>query len=115
MGVDQEWGGPKGPRFLPAPPFLTQIDAHGKPSLSVGIIMPGKSTMESIFILRLMVEKQRAAKRRLNLGFVDVENAYDVALRSKLWDALRKNGVGSGYIRKVQGIYRGARTMVNTA
>lgn len=39
----------------------------------------GHFTMESIFSVRQMVEKLRAAKRSLRLGFDDVEKAYDLS------------------------------------
>lgn len=57
--------------------------------------MLGRSTMELNFILRQIVEEHRATKRRVHVACVDLKNAYDLALMSKIWDAMRCHEVHS--------------------
>ena len=38
--------------------------------------MPGKSTMDAIFALRMMIEKYREGQKELHCVFIDLKKAY---------------------------------------
>jgi len=76
--------------------------------------MPGRSTMEAIYLLRRVMEQYRADKKDLHLVFIDLENVYDRVLREILWKALKKKGVRIAYIRVINDMYEGASTSART-
>ena len=39
--------------------------------------MPGRSTIEIIFLIRQVMERFREQKKELHLVFIDLEKAYD--------------------------------------
>ena len=77
--------------------------------------MPGRSTMEAIFLLRSMMEIYREKKRDLHMVFIDLEKAYDRVPRKVLWWVLEKKGIHVKYINIIKDMYEGVRTSVRTA
>ena len=77
--------------------------------------MPGRSTMEAIYIMRQMMEHYRDRKKDLHMVFIDLEKAYDKVPREVLWWALAKKGVSTKYINIIRDMYEGASTSVRTA
>ena len=71
--------------------------------------MPGKKIINAMFALRMLMEKYRDGQRELCCVFVDLEKAYDMVLREKLWYCMRKLGMAQKYVRLVQYIYREAK------
>ncbi|KAH1202758.1 Craniofacial development protein 2 [Glycine max] len=76
--------------------------------------MPGRSTMEAIYLLRRVMEQYRMAQQDLHLIFIDLEKAYDRVPREILWKVLEKKGVRVAYIRAIQDMYDRVSTSVRT-
>ena len=76
--------------------------------------MPGKGTIDAIFIMRQVQEKHQAKKKKLYYAFVDLEKAFDRVPREVVRLALRKLGVDEWLIRTVMALYTEACTVVRT-
>ena len=72
--------------------------------------MPGRSTMEAIYLLRRVIERYQTDKKDIHLG----EGVYDRVPRVILWKALEKKGVRIAYIRAIKDMYGGGSTSVRT-
>ena len=77
--------------------------------------MPGKSTTDGIFTLRILTEKYSEKQRELHCVFIDLEKAYDRVPREEVWLCLREKGVSETLVRVVQDMYRGSMTTVRSA
>ena len=75
--------------------------------------MPGKGTMEAIFIIRQMQERFLAKKKTLYLTFIDLEKAFDRVPRKVVQWALRKVGVDEWIIRVVLAMYKLCKSAVS--
>ena len=74
--------------------------------------MPGRGTIDAIFILRQLQEKHLNKKKCLYYCFVDLEKAFDRVPRKVIEFALRKKGVEEKLVQTVMRLYEGARTRV---
>ena len=74
--------------------------------------MPGKGTVDALFIARMLQEKYGKKKRRLYMCFVDLEKAFDRVPRKVIEWALRKKGVNERLVRVVMQLYEKAKTKV---
>jgi hypothetical protein len=54
--------------------------------------MPGKGTVDALFMARMLQERYGRKKRMLYMCFVDLEKAFDRVLRKVIEWALRKKG-----------------------
>ena len=54
--------------------------------------MPGRGTVDAIFILRQMLEKYEIDGRKLFVEFVDLEKAFDRVPRKMVWLAWKRKG-----------------------
>ena len=77
--------------------------------------MPGKSTTDALFALRVLMEKYREGQKELHCVFVDLEKAYDKVPREEVWYCMRKSGLAEKYVRIVQDMYDGSTTAVRCA
>ena len=77
--------------------------------------MPGKSTTDALFALRVLMEKYREGQKELHCVFVDLEKASDKVPREEVWYCMRKSGLAEKYVRIVQDMYDGSTTAVRCA
>lgn len=74
--------------------------------------MPGKGTIDALFVLRRMQEEYREKEKKLYMCFVDLEKAFDRVPRKVVEWAMRKKGVPERMVRAVMDLYKGAKTKV---
>lgn len=66
----------------------------------------GYSTIDNVFVLRTLVDRELAKKRgKLYCGFLDLNKAFDSISREALWHKLRKKGMSSKMVKRIQAIY----------
>ena len=73
--------------------------------------MPGRSTMEAIFLIRQLMKRYREQKD-LHMIFIDLEKAYDKVTRNVIWWALEKHKVPTKYITLIKDMYKDVMTFV---
>ena len=74
--------------------------------------MPGRGTMDAVFILRRLQEEYRAKGKKLYMCFVDLEKAFDRVPRKVIEWAMRKKGIPEAMVRVMMSLYEGAKTRV---
>ena len=56
--------------------------------MNKGVLERGEGCVNQIFTLKQIYEKAREKKRRVYVGFIDLEKAYDRVNREALWQML---------------------------
>ena len=74
--------------------------------------MPGRGTIDAIFIVRQLQEKYLEKKKKLYLAFVDLEKAFDRVPRDVVRWAMRKLGVDEWLIETVMAMYKNSNSAV---
>ena len=77
--------------------------------------MPGRSTMEAIFLIRQLMERCREQKKDMHMVFIDLEKAYDKVPRNVMWWVLEKHKVSTKYITLIKDMYDNVVTSVRTS
>jgi hypothetical protein len=77
--------------------------------------MSGRSTMETIFLIRQLMERCREQKKDLHLIFIDMKKTYDKVPRNVMWWALQKHKVSSKYITLIKDMYDNIVISVRTS
>jgi hypothetical protein len=77
--------------------------------------IPGRSTMEAIFLIRQLMERCREQKKDMYMVFIDQEKAYDKVPRNVKWWALQKHKVSTKYITLIMDMYNNVVTSVRTS
>ena len=77
--------------------------------------MPGRSTTDAIFCLRMLLEKWTEGQKAVNCAFIDLEKAYDRVPREELWECWRLAETSECFIRIIKDMYDGATTTVRSA
>jgi hypothetical protein len=57
--------------------------------------MPGRLTLEELFLISQFMERNREQKKDMHLVFMDLEKAYDKVARNVMWWALQKHKVST--------------------
>jgi hypothetical protein len=68
--------------------------------------MPGRSTMEAIFLVRQIMERYKEQNKDMHTLFINLEKVYDTIPQNVMWWALEKHKVLSKYITLIQGYVR---------
>jgi len=71
--------------------------------------LPGRSTIEAIYLIRRLIELYRDRKVDLHMVFIDLEKAYDKVPCEVLWRCLEKKGMLLIYIQVIKDMYEGGR------
>ena len=74
--------------------------------------MPGRGTVDTVFVLRRLTEKFRTKNKKLFFVFVDLEKAFDRVPRKVIRFALRWKGVPEYLVNGVMSLYEGRNTVV---
>ena len=75
--------------------------------------MPGRSTMEAIFLIRQVMERYRKKKKKdLHMVFIDLEKTYDKIPKNIMWWALDKHKVPTKYVGLIKDMYNNVVTRV---
>lgn len=74
--------------------------------------MPGKGTMDAIFIARQLQERYLGKKKKLYFAFVDLEKAFDRVPRKVVRWALRELGVHEWLVRTVMAMYKDSNSTI---
>ena len=67
--------------------------------------MPGRSTIDAVFSLRVIMEKYREGQKGLHMVFIDLEKAYDWVPWQEVWRCMREKGVPEKYVNIIQDTY----------
>ena len=72
--------------------------------------MPGKGTMDAIFIVRKMQEEYQKKHKKFYMCFTDMEKAFDRVPKKVMDWAMRKKGLSEVMVQAVMSLYDGAKT-----
>jgi hypothetical protein len=71
--------------------------------------------METIFLIRQLMERRREQKKDLHMIFIDLEKAYNKVSSNIMWWVLQKHKVLRKYITLIKDIYDNVVTSVRTS
>ena len=74
--------------------------------------MPGKGTIDALFLVRRLQEEHRAKDKRMYKCFVDLEKAFDRVPRRVMEWTMRKKGLPEILVKAVTSLDEGAETKV---
>jgi hypothetical protein len=77
-----------------------------------GAFRSGRGCIDQIFTLKQMTEKVKEKKKKLYLGFMDLQQAYDRINREALWQVLLMYGVGGKLLNGIKSMYNGSEACV---
>jgi hypothetical protein len=72
-------------------------------------------TMETIFLIRKLMEKCREQKKDMHMVFIDLEKTYDKVSTNVMWWDLQKHKVSTKYITLIKDMYDNVVTSVWTS
>ena len=69
------------------------LELNGYLGAEQSAFRPGYSTMDGIFMLKMLIDFYASKKKRLFCAFIDYEKAFDTVHRGSLWLKLIANGI----------------------
>ena len=75
--------------------------------------MPGRGTVDAVFVLRRLSEKVRAKNKKLFFVFADLKKTFDRVLREVNCFAPRRKGVPEYLVNGFMSLYKGCKTAVS--
>ena len=75
--------------------------------------MPGRGTVDTVFVLRRLTEKFRAKNKKLFFVFADLEKAFYRVPREVIRFALRRKGVPEYLVNGLMSLYKVCNTAVS--
>jgi hypothetical protein len=72
----------------------------------------GYSTIDHMFTLLALIQKQFCFNRKLYVAFIDFEKAFDSIDRNVLWPILWKNGIKGKLYQCVHGMYSNVKARI---
>ena len=72
--------------------------------------MPGRSTTDGIFFLRMLLKKWIERQKAVHCAFINLEKAYNSVPREKLWECLRLAETSECYITIIKDMHDEATT-----
>ena len=75
-------------------------------------LIPGRETVDAVFVLSSLTEKFRTKNKKLFFVFVDLEKAFDQVPREVIHFALRWKGVPEYLVNRVMSLYKDCKTAV---
>ena len=73
---------------------------------------PGKSTIDRILALRIIVERRLEFGRGLLATYIDLKKAFDSVHRESLWELLRLRGIPTKIVELIASLYTGTVSAV---
>lgn len=73
----------------------------------------GKGTMDNIFVLKYLINRQVEKKGgKLIALFVDLKAAFDTVSRKTIVEAIKERGVREGLVKRIEEVLRETRSRV---
>ena len=92
--------------------IATRLIAWAKIHPEQSAFQKGKSTLNQIFLLRVIIGLAKHAKLPLFIGFFDLEKAFDKVSRPLLLKSLIKLGIGSSIFYAIKAMYSATKCIV---
>ena len=71
--------------------------------------MPGKGTIDAVFIFKRIQDEYLAKQKKLYMCFVDLEITFDRVLRIVVEWAMGKKGIAKALVTAVMSLYKGTK------
>ena len=71
-----------------------------------------RGCVDQILCLKNLIENSLERNKKLYVGYMDLEKAYDRIDREGLWECLRMYGIGGRLLEAVKSFYRGSTANV---
>lgn len=81
---------------------------------SQGGFRKGRGTMDNIFILNHVVQREKCKGEKVYALFVDLKAAFDNVDRNKLWRILKDKGIEEQLISRIRSLYKETRVAIRT-